>query len=179
MLPCGNSICLLAQTRYIAARCHPERSRTFAPRFRLTVFVAASQFDSLRSLRMTQAQKRKTKSQRDLGQQFDIRLRREYALSPAIAGALPRGEPRGHLIRLFALRQKSTCLAAARARRGSDTTLWCHSTPRRRFATQRESQVSHCAFFCSTYWGWGGRYTKYMIFAIALIIFLLTLKKSH
>ena len=74
MLPCGNSICLPAQTRYIAARRHPERSRTFAPRFRLTVFVAASQFDSLRSLRMTQAQKRSTKSQRDLGQQFDIRL---------------------------------------------------------------------------------------------------------
>ena len=30
---------------------------------------------------------------------------------------------------------ESTCLAAARSRRGSDTTPWCHSTPRRRFAT--------------------------------------------
>ena len=104
MLPCGNSICLLTQTRYIAARRHPERSRTFAPRFRLTVFVAASQFDSLRSLRMTQAQKRETKSRRDLGQQFDIRLRREYALS----------------VFCFA---KSSCLAAARAQSGSDSPL--------------------------------------------------------
>jgi hypothetical protein len=31
----------------------------------------------------------------------------------------------------------ATCLAAARSRRGSDTTLWCHSTPRRRFATHQ------------------------------------------
>ena len=31
--------------------------------------------------------------------------------------------------------EKLKGLAAARSRRGSDTTPWCHSTPRRRFAT--------------------------------------------
>ena len=47
---------------------------------------------------------------------------------------------------LLQSRVRSTALASARSRSGSDTTPWCHSLPSRRFATSRREPLGATAF---------------------------------